>query len=90
MRSMTETEAMRRFASMLREVANGETVLVTTDDGAPFARIEPDRTTAVERLAALREKHPPNPEFGDHLEKVVRELRESTDDGVREWLWDDK
>jgi prevent-host-death family protein len=89
MRSMTETEAMRETASVLREVAKGETVVVTTDDGAPFARIVPDRTTVLERLAELREKYPPNPEFGDHLEKVVRELRESAGD-VRERLWDDK
>ncbi len=87
---MTETEASREFVSMMREVASGETVLVTSDDGAPLARIVPERKSAAERLAELREKYPPNPEFGEHLEKVVRELRGSTDDGVREWLWNDK
>lgn len=74
---------------MLREVAKGETVLITTDDGAPFARLEPDRRTVVERLGELREKYPPDPEFGEHLETVVRELRESAG-GVREHLWHDK
>lgn len=85
---MTETQATRETASMLRQVANGETVLITTDDGAPMARLVPDRTTVAERLAELRRKHPPDPEFGDHLEKVVRELRESAG-GVREHLWRD-
>jgi antitoxin (DNA-binding transcriptional repressor) of toxin-antitoxin stability system len=85
MRSITETQATREFVSMLRDVAKGETVLVTTDDGEPIARIEPDRTTAAERLAALRERHPVDPAFGEHLEKTIREMREWMDDSVREW-----
>jgi antitoxin (DNA-binding transcriptional repressor) of toxin-antitoxin stability system len=84
MRSMTETQATRETASMLREVASGETVMITTDDGVPFARLEPDRRTVVQRLAELRKKYPPNPEFADQLEKIHRELNES-DDEVREW-----
>jgi antitoxin (DNA-binding transcriptional repressor) of toxin-antitoxin stability system len=89
MRSITETQATREFVSVLREVANGETVLITKDDGAPFARIEPDHKTVVERLAELRRKFPPDPEFGEHLERTVRELRESAG-GVREHLWHDR
>jgi antitoxin (DNA-binding transcriptional repressor) of toxin-antitoxin stability system len=85
MRSMTETEAIRAFASMLREVANGETVLVTTDDGEPLARITPERSTMIERLEELEKQYPPNPEFGEHLEKTIREMREWMDDSVRGW-----
>jgi antitoxin (DNA-binding transcriptional repressor) of toxin-antitoxin stability system len=89
MRSMTETQVTRETASMLREVANGETVLVTTDDGVPLARITPERSTVAERVAELERKYPPDPEFGEHLERTVRELREAAG-GVRERLWDDR
>jgi antitoxin (DNA-binding transcriptional repressor) of toxin-antitoxin stability system len=82
---MTETEATREFAAMLHEVANGETVLVTTDDGEPLARITPERSPMIERLKELEEKYPPNPEFGAHLEKTIREMREWMDDSVRGW-----
>jgi antitoxin (DNA-binding transcriptional repressor) of toxin-antitoxin stability system len=85
MRSITETQASREFAAMLHEVANGETVLITKDDGSPLARISPERTTVLERLAELEKKYPPNPEFGDHLEKTIREMREWLDNSVREW-----
>lgn len=89
MRSITETQATREFVSLLRKVANGETVLVTTDDGDPVARIVPERSTVLERLTELQEKYPPDSEFGEHLEKPVREMRASAG-GVREWLWYDK
>jgi prevent-host-death family protein len=88
MRSMTESEASRDFAAMLDEVAGGETVLLTRD-GKPVARVTPEQPTTAERLADLLERYPPNPEFGEHLERVVREIRESAG-GPREWLWDDK
>ena len=74
---------------------HGETVVVTRD-GTPIGEFVPrpdtnsERTSVAERLAELDRAHPPDPEFGEHLERVVRELRESTEDGVREWLWDDK
>ncbi len=82
--------------ALLDAAEHGETVVVTRD-GVPVGEFiprsgatVPERTTVAEQLAELRRKHPPDPEFGEHLEKVVRELRESAGDGVREWLWHEK
>jgi antitoxin (DNA-binding transcriptional repressor) of toxin-antitoxin stability system len=85
---MTETEASREFVSMMREVANGETVMITSDDGAPVARITPESSTAINGLTETMEKYPLPPEAVDDLERTIREHREWVGEGMREWPTD--
>lgn len=85
---MTETQAVRDVATVLHEVANGETVMITTDDGAPVARIIPEPSTAVNGLTETMEKYPLPPEAVDDLERTIREHREWVGEGMREWPTD--
>lgn len=87
---MTDAQASLNFASMLDEVASGETVLVTRD-GVPVARITPERSSAADRVAEVMEKYPVDPDFGDDLERAIRDTRElMRNDGPRRWLWVDE
>jgi prevent-host-death family protein len=64
MKTITAAEANRQFSSVLRSVAQGETVLVTSR-GKPVATIAPAHLDAT---LAAREKA--RQEFLDHLRKV--------------------
>ena len=75
--------------ALIDAAEHGETVIVTRD-GVPIGDFVPrppttlEGTTVAERLAELDEKYPPDPEFGDLLEEIHRELNESGGE-VREW-----
>lgn len=89
MRSITSAEASRDFDALLEEVENGEVVLVTRD-GRPVARVVPEQVSVADRLAEVMEKYPADPEFGDDLERIVRENRALMDDRERRWPWADE
>ena len=64
MKEVGATEAMRRFSALLREVENGETVIVTRH-GFPVARLSPvdkevdDVAAAIEEIHRYRREHRP-------------------------------
>jgi prevent-host-death family protein len=78
MKSMTEAEAASDFPAVLDEVERGETVLVTRE-GTPVARLVPEEKTIAARIAEVFEKYPADPEFADHLEEVMHDLRSQPD-----------
>ena len=55
MKTVTAAEANRQFSSMLREVAQGGRVLVTSR-GKPVATLEPVRRTAAARAGAAKRR----------------------------------
>ena len=55
MKTVTAAEANRQFSSMLREVAQGGRVLVTSR-GKPVATLEPVRRTATARASAAKRR----------------------------------
>jgi antitoxin (DNA-binding transcriptional repressor) of toxin-antitoxin stability system len=87
MRSMTSNQVSGD--ALIDAAEHGETVVVTRD-GVPIGEFvprpatAPEPTTIAERLAELERKYPPDPEFGDLLEEIHRELNESGGE-VREW-----
>ena len=55
MKTVTAAEANRQFSSMLREVAQGGRVLVTSR-GKPVATLEPVRRNATARASAAKRR----------------------------------
>ena len=55
MKTVTAAEANRQFSSMLREVAQGGRVLVTSR-GKPVATLEPVRRVATARAGAAKRR----------------------------------
>jgi prevent-host-death family protein len=52
MKTVTASEANRRFSELLKEVRKGETILVTSH-GEPVAELRPSQQNDVDRAAAF-------------------------------------
>ena len=80
MKTVAAPEAETRFAELLREVENGETIIVTRD-GQPVARVSPadesraDVAAAVEELRRYRREKRPTLE-GISIRELIEEGRE--------------
>ena len=80
MKSVGAYEAKTRFAELLREVENGETIIVTRH-GLPIARLSPmekeadDAAAAIEELHRYRREHRPTLE-GITIRELIEEGRE--------------
>lgn len=75
MKTVTAAEANRQFSSVLREVAQGERVMITSR-GKPVATIEPVRRRHTSRPGAAKRR------LLDHL-ATVKPV------GVRDWARDE-
>jgi prevent-host-death family protein len=79
MKSVGAYEAKTRFAELLREVENGETIIVTRH-GLPIARLSPmekeadDAAAAIEELHRYRREHRPTL-GGTTLRELIEERR---------------
>lgn len=76
MKTVTASEANRQFSAVLREVAQGERVIVTSR-GKPVATIEPMRARAAAMRASAAKRR-----LLDHL-ATVKPV------GSRDWTRDD-
>jgi prevent-host-death family protein len=80
MKSVGAYEAKTRFAELLREVENGETIIVTRH-GLPVARLSPmekeadDAAAAIEELHRYRREHRPTL-GGITIRELIEEGRE--------------
>ena len=80
MKSIGAYEAKTRFAELLREVENGETIIVTRH-GLPVARLSPmekeadDAAAAIEELHRYRREHRPTL-GGITIRELIEEGRE--------------
>ena len=80
MKSVGAYEAKTRFAELLREVENGETIIVTRH-GLPVARLSPmekeadDAAAAIEELHRYRREHRPTL-GGMTIRELIEEGRE--------------
>jgi prevent-host-death family protein len=80
MKSVGAYEAKTRFAELLREVENGETIIVTRH-GLPVARLSPmekeadDVAAAIEELHRYRREHRPTL-GGITIRELIEEGRE--------------
>jgi prevent-host-death family protein len=80
MKSVGAYEAKTRFAELLREVENGETIIVTRH-GLPIARLSPmekeadDAAAAIEELHRYRREHRPTL-GGLTIRELIEEGRE--------------
>ena len=80
MKSVGAYEAKTRFAELLREVENGETIIVTRH-GLPIARLSPmekeadDAAAAIEELHRYRREHRPTL-GGISISELIEEGRE--------------
>lgn len=80
MKSVGAYEAKTRFAELLREVENGETIIVTRH-GSPIARLGPmekeadDAAAAIEELHRYRREHRPTL-GGITIRELIEEGRE--------------
>lgn len=82
MRSMTATEASRRFSDLLDAIERGESVVVTRGN-RPIAEIRPARRrTGKDLRAALAETVPPDDRFERDIAGAVALL---TSDGTDPW-----
>lgn len=71
MKTITATEASRRFSDLLDAIERGERVVITRG-GAAVAEIGPvARATGSDLVRALRDIPPPNPEFGEVIEETL-------------------
>jgi prevent-host-death family protein len=78
MRTMTATEASRRFADLLDAVERGETVVITRRN-LPVARVGPPcRRTGADLRAALADLTPPDDRFVDDVAGALAVLRGAT------------
>ena len=84
MRTVGVDNAKTEFDELLDAVGHGE-VIHLVKDGETVARLVPGQGSFADRLADVYEKYPADPEWGDHLEKTVRELRASLTHQEREW-----
>lgn len=76
MRTIEAEEAQTRFAEVLNEVENGETVIVTRD-GQPVARVSPARQAIDDAAAAMEETHRLRRDYRPMLDGItLRELIE--------------
>jgi prevent-host-death family protein len=80
MKSVGAFEAKMRFAELLREVENGETIIVTRH-GLPIARLSPmekaadDAAAAIDEMPRYRRKHQPTL-GGITIRELIEEGRE--------------
>jgi prevent-host-death family protein len=80
MKTVGAYEAKTRFGELLREVENGETIIVTRH-GQPVARLSPmdkeadDAAVAIEELHRYRREHRPTL-GGISLRELIEEGRE--------------
>ncbi len=82
MRTMTATEASRRFSDLLDAIERGESVVVTRGN-RPIAEIRPARRRSGQDLrAALAETVPPDDRFGNDIAGAVALL---TNDRTDPW-----
>lgn len=82
MRTMTATEASRRFSDLLDAIERGESVVVTRGN-RPIAEIRPARRrTGKDLRAALAETVPPDERFEKDIADAVALL---TVDGIDPW-----
>jgi prevent-host-death family protein len=76
MKTVGAYEAKTRFAELLREVENGETIIVTRH-GLPVARLSPMEKEADDAAAAIEELHRYRREHRPTLGRItIRELIE--------------
>jgi prevent-host-death family protein len=82
MRTITATEASRRFSDLLDVIERGESVVVTRGN-RPIAEIRPARRrTGKDLRAALSDTAPPNEHFEKDITDTVTLL---TTDGTDPW-----
>ena len=82
MRTMTATEASRRFSDLLDAIEHGETVIITRGSHA-VAEIGPARRrTGADLRAALSDLPPPDDRFADDIAGAVALL---TNEGRDPW-----
>ena len=80
MKTIGAYEAKTHFSELLREVENGETIVVTRH-GLPIARISPlgkeadDAAAAIEELLRYRREHRPTLD-GISIRELIEEGRE--------------
>ena len=80
MKTVGAYEAKTRFGELLRDVENGETIIVTRH-GLPVARLSPmekeadDAAAAIEELHRYRREHQPTLE-GISIRELIEEGRE--------------
>lgn len=71
MRTMTATEASRKFSDLLDAIERGETVTITRGHH-PVAEIGPARRrTGADLRAALADIEPPDDRFADDINSAV-------------------
>jgi prevent-host-death family protein len=71
MRTMTATEASRRFSDLLDAIERGETVTITRGH-RPIAEISPaHRRTGADLRAALAATEPPDERFSDDIAEAL-------------------
>jgi prevent-host-death family protein len=75
MKTVTAAQANRQFSSVLREVAQGERVLVTSR-GKPVATIEPARGAKRSRPSAAKRR-------------LLEHLQTGLPSGARDWVRED-
>ena len=75
MKTVTAAEANRQFSAVLREVAAGQRVLVTSH-GKPVATIEPVRRAGAARVGAAKQR-------------LLSRLAGVRAQGAREWTRDE-
>lgn len=82
MRTISATEASRRFSDLLDAIEAGETVVVTRGS-RPIAEIRPVvRRRGRDLRAALASAEPPDERFADDIAEAVSGL---TNEGVDPW-----
>jgi prevent-host-death family protein len=83
MRTITATEASRKFSDLLDAIERGETVTITRGK-EPVAQIGPvRRCTGADLRAALADIAPPDDDFGEAITDAVHMLVTEERD-----LWD--
>lgn len=84
-RTMTATEASRRFSDLLDAIERGETVTITRGNH-PVAEIRPARRrTGADLRAALADIPPPDDRFADDIADALALL---TTEGNDPWAGD--
>ncbi len=81
MKTVQASEAKAKFLSLLDEVEQGETIVVTRH-GKPIARIEPeqdDRRARMKAALAAAEEFRKSLKAGITIEDIVADIREDRD-----------